>query len=152
MALDDLHKVHFTDRRPTIEEWKQRRQLYVEMHHQNYYEEPYQMDQEHWFNDLRISVYLRDPHNLEDNMSNLKSTIKQKIPGYDFDQLHLHTNHDDQLCLDGDIFSHSKAWRYSESEKVERKNKHTEKDLEEGKIREGDYENIDLEDDEYFDD
>jgi len=52
----------------------------------------------------------------------------------------MQTVHDDQNCIDGDIFSHSKAWSVAQIDKVERKNKHTEKDVAEGKVRPGEHE------------
>lgn len=86
---------------------------------------------------------MRDHKNVDDLLNDIKVKLKQSIPGYDFDTFNLQTIHDDQSCIDGDIFSHNKAWRVSEIDKVERKNKHTEKDVAEGKIREGEDEEED---------
>ena len=70
------------------------------------------------------------------------------MPGYDFDSFQMRTIHDETMCLDGDIFTHAKTWRFTEMDKVERKNKHTEKDIQEGKVRQGDPYNAELEQDE----
>lgn len=99
MYLDKFHHNHFTDKRPTPEEWKTRRELYISHPHHQDDEDLYDMEKEQWFNDLRVSVYLRDHRNSEEHLEDLKSKLKERIPGYDFDSFHMPTSHDDQSCV-----------------------------------------------------
>lgn len=137
IAIDHFHRAHFGNNRPTIDEWRKRRNLYVDSAGHEDMDDVYNMEKDQWCNDLRISVYFRDHKNIDGQLDEIKHKLKVAVPGYDFDTFNLQTIHDDEQCLDGDIFSHSKAWRVSEIDKVERKFKHTEKDVNEGKIREG---------------
>jgi hypothetical protein len=148
MNIDPFHHHHFNAHRPTIEQWKKRRTLYGDSSSLEDMDDAFNMEKEQWFNDNRISVYMRKPQAVDDRLDDIKKVLKERVPGFDFDSFHMNTIHDESTCLDGDIFSHSKAWRYSEIEKVERKNKHTEKDLMDGKMRQEDDENLDLEDNE----
>lgn len=142
-SIDTFHKIHFANNRPSVDKWRQQRLLYIESPG-DAPEEELNQDTEYWFNDLKVSIYMREPKNQNDLIDPIKERLIAAVPGHDFENLHVHTIHDDETCLDGDIFSHSKAWRFSEIEKVERANKHTENDLLEGKIRQGDHRNNDL--------
>ena len=47
--------------------------------------------------------------------------MKEKIPGYDFETLHMPIYHHSDLCIAGDIFEHPNAKHYSEIYKIKRK-------------------------------
>lgn len=112
MSIDPFHRSHFSTHRPSIEQWKERRNLYVNSNYAEL-EDAYNMEKESWFNDLRITVYFRD-HTVADNeLEDIKRKIKQRVPGYDFDTFQLNTVHDEESCLQGDIFSHKNLWRYT---------------------------------------
>lgn len=136
--IDTFHLNHFEESRPTPEQWKARRDFYIGSEDENdENDDLYNTEKEHWFNDLRISVYFRNHKNVEEELDDIKAKLKKAVPGHDFDSFHLQTTHDDEQCIDGDIFTHEKAYRVSEIEKVQRKNKHTEKDVMDGKQRPG---------------
>lgn len=112
MAIDPLHRHHFNSHRPTIEQWKKRRSLYVDTSFAEL-DDAFNMEKESWFNDLRITVYFRD-HTVADNeLEDIKLKIKQRVPGFDFDTFQLNTIHDESTCIQGNIFSHSNSWRYT---------------------------------------
>ena len=46
MNIDPLHRHHFSQQRPTIEQWKNRRQLYIEVSNIDELEEAFSMDKE----------------------------------------------------------------------------------------------------------
>jgi len=63
MTLDDAHKFHFENNRPSMSEWKVRRELYAKNHKHRKPNNYYKMreHEEKWFNSVQISVHVRDP-------------------------------------------------------------------------------------------
>ena len=44
-----------------------------------------------------------------------------KVPGYDFDSFHLPVFHHPELCIEGDIFTHPNARKFSDAHLIKRK-------------------------------
>jgi len=68
-----------------------------------------------WFHNLQITLFVRDGNNITDErMEELTERTKDYIPGYDFDSYHIPIMHHRDHCIEGDIFTHEKAKKYTE--------------------------------------
>lgn len=139
MSVDPTHDMHFADRKPTIAMWKRIRHLYSQSATSVQISDEYDDSKEKWFNSLEIRLYMRNANDVQsDQINKLKKLVKEKVPGYDFDQFHIETLHDDKLCISGDVFKHINAKSWAQIPQIERPDKHTEQDLRSGKRRTGD--------------
>lgn len=136
MKIDPAHYTHFSRNRPTVEEWKKRRSLYVDTDHSRIdWDDLYDKNKQHTFNSLTISVYIREPAEARQHLEQLKQKLRDSIPGYDLETYHMSTFHDEAACIKEDVFGHKNSFRYADIEKVERKHPYTEDDLTSGKYR-----------------
>jgi len=76
MAIDPFHNHHFAEHRPTVDQWKKRRNLYIEHHNLEELDDVFNMDKEQWFNDLKITIYVRDHQHPEHELEEIKRKLK----------------------------------------------------------------------------
>lgn len=123
-AIDGTHRMVFSYNKPTFEEWKDRRKLYIDQKLRESYK-PFEFDKtkRYWFNTLDIKLYVRDPKKYVEysKIMDFVDLAKASVPGYDFDNQHTLIAHN-STCIEGDIFSHPKTYHINDIGKVSRKN------------------------------
>jgi len=112
----------FKDRTPNVDEWKLRRDNYLVTHgeEENPEEAPAEEEEklpedERWFHDMRISVFMRRPFNVKDEMyKELSEKTKSYIPAFNWDELTQYVEHKEENCIRGDIFKHPSAKKFED--------------------------------------
>ena len=116
IEIDENHKYHFTKGEPSVSEWKQIRELYLEPIGSSFkLHEELDLEVPHWFKSLDIVLYLRNAEKVhEEKLEEMVAKMKQKVPGFNFDDSHMEILHDDEMCIQGDIFTHKGAKNFDQ--------------------------------------
>lgn len=157
MQIDNAHHVLFSKKRPTIEEWRERRKKYLnyDTDSTSNVEDYLDENEPNWYNTLAITLHLRQPNGMDpEHIQKIKDRVEKMVPGFDFKSFHMETYHGADKCLDEDIFNHSNAVRFSEITKVKRVDPYTEKDMQNGNFKsDGSYvDHLEIDGDEEEDD
>jgi len=113
----------FASKRPSVEEWRIRRNNYIlEMEEFNPDDPEFKKSEEErlpkepmWFHDMRVSVFLRKPFNVpDDKYKSLAVKAKSMLPSFYWDELMQYIEHKDETCIRGDIFSHPNKKRFED--------------------------------------
>lgn len=78
-------------------------------------------DEPTWMNSLQVTLYVRNPEISDTKIAELQNVLKERIPGYNFDEYHMPILHHSDVCIDGDIFEHKNAHTYKDIHKIKRK-------------------------------
>lgn len=146
VEIDENHKYHFTKAEPSVSEWKHLRDLYLEPVSRNFtLHDEMDLEEPHWFKTLDIVLYLRNAEKVhEEKLEELVSKMKKLVPGFNFDDSHMEILHDNEMCVQGDIFEHKNAKKFDKLPTLELGDDFQEEDNEDFDIHDPD------DDEEYY--
>ena len=122
------------------------------------YQEEQLPEDEKWFHDMRVSVFMRKPFGVKDEKyKELAEKVKELMPSFHWDELTQYIEHKDETCIRGDIFKHPSAKKFEDlvlfdrgpakqtQEMFDQHEREYKEKVDNGIIKEGDYGDADAE-------